>query len=105
MCKVNLKSKQALEYHANKKNAVSPLAFPSHYCAVCDKSFNLATGLRQHQQGQGHIERTARAAALAAENEETHEELREAARAAAQEGCTTGGDAGGRLQHVWHRAL
>ena len=85
VCKVNLKSKQALEYHANKKNACVPPGVPKHYCAVCDKSFNLATGLRQHQQGQGHIERTARAAALAAENEETHEELREAARAAAQE--------------------
>ena len=85
VCKVNLKSKQALEYHANKKNACVPPGVPKHHCAVCDKSFNLATGLRQHQQGQGHIERTARAAALAAENEETHEELREAARAAAQE--------------------
>ncbi|CAK0777055.1 hypothetical protein CVIRNUC_004446 [Coccomyxa viridis] len=85
VCKVNLKSKQALEYHANKKNACVPPGVPKHHCAVCDKSFNLATGLRQHQQGQGHIERTARAAALAAENEETHEELREAARVAAQE--------------------
>ena len=82
---MNLKSKQALEYHANKKNACVPPGVPKHHCAVCDKSFNLATGLRQHQQGQGHIERTARAAALAAENEETDEELREAARAAAQE--------------------
>ena len=85
VCKVNLKSKQALEYHANKKNACVPPGVPKHHCAVCDKSFNLATGLRQHQQGQGHIERTARAAALAAENEETDEELREAARVAAQE--------------------
>ncbi|CAL8461188.1 g719 [Coccomyxa elongata] len=85
VCKVKLKSKQALEYHASKKNACVPPGVPKHHCAVCDKSFNLATGLRQHQQGQGHIERTARAAALATENEETDEELREAARAAAQE--------------------
>ena len=86
MCRVKLKSKQALEYHASKKNACVPPGVPKHHCVVCDKSFNLANGLRQHQQGQRHLERTARAAALAAANEEADgEQAREAASAAAQE--------------------
>ncbi|CAK0777064.1 hypothetical protein CVIRNUC_004447 [Coccomyxa viridis] len=77
VCKVPLKSQQALEYHASKKNACVPPGIPKHHCVVCDKSFKVAAGLRQHQQGQRHLKKAA--------GVEAEERLRKAARENAQE--------------------
>ena len=87
VCKVTLKSQQALDYHAQKrKKPCLPPGVPRYHCDVCDKSFTFPAGLRQHQKGRGHLQRVARAAALAVTNEEADEEkARETAHEAALE--------------------
>jgi hypothetical protein len=84
---VTLKSQQALDYHAQKrKKPCLPPGVPRYHCDVCDKSFTFPAGLRQHQKGRGHLQRVARAAALAVTNVEAEEEkARETAREAALE--------------------
>ena len=84
-CKVSLASLQALEFHARRKFPCLPPGVPRHYCETCDKTFDVASHLQQHERGQKHLKQVARAAELAATGVVlVEEQAREAARVAAE---------------------
>ena len=84
-CKVSLASQQALEFHARRKFPCLPPGVPRHYCETCDKTFDVASHLQQHERGQKHLKQVARAAELAATGVVlVEEQAREAARVAAE---------------------
>ena len=84
-CKVSLASQQALEFHARRKFPCLPPGVPRHYCETCDKRFDVASHLQQHERGQKHLKQVARAAELAATGVVlVEEQAREAARVAAE---------------------
>ena len=86
-CKMNLSSKHKLHCHVGRKFPCRPLGtVPRLRCDLCEKTFDTAAGLQQHERCQKHRRQVARAGELAATGVVLEEEqAREAARMAAEQ--------------------
>ncbi len=84
---MNLSSKHKLQCHVGRKFPCRPLGtVPRLRCDLCEKTFDTAAGLQQHERCQKHQRQVARAGELAATGVVLEEEqAREAARVAAEQ--------------------